>query len=762
MNYFKKKLQKLIYKESKKNGKNGTAQKYLDYRTLSVAIFVLVVVLVSLMLPKGRSYKYTDLQEGEVYIGEEIIAPFTFAINKSDDEYKNDLRKAEESVLPIFQRNNGICAEQVKRIETFFDSLIAIDNENSEKSQIAKRITDLLKQYRISSSDEIILHLITELNNQTLQSFEDNLIRLARDICSVGMLNAKKNEIQTVDNKILIMSEVEEIVDEVTEFYDENELDNVLVNKLRNNFVSDDLRVKAGYEILKVLLKPNIIYDKNETQKRIREVKKNVPLAKGTVLANERIIDRYERVTKDHIAKLNSLAIEMAERESEKSIFIVIFRFLSKFLLIGLIISVFVTYLVFSRPEILKDLKRILLLGLIVLIVSFFAYIVNVFGLSPYLIPIAIGSMLIAIFFDTTTAIVGTVVISLLIGGLRGNEFNITAISIFVGTVSVISVWRVKTRGWLVYSIAMIVGAYILSITVFEVLHYTTFKQILRYWFFGLINGFLTPLFCYGLQAIFENVFDIVTDMRLLELSDLNQPILKKLSFEAPGTYHHSLMVGNFAEAAAESIGANALLARVGSYYHDIGKIEKPEYFIENQSKSRNPHEKLSPTMSCLILINHVKRGLDLAKKYKLPKEIRDFIAEHHGTNMMTFFHQKAIEKGRKENVDESSFRYPGPKPSTKETGIVMLSDAIEAAARTLKEPSASRIKGLVTSIVLERFKSSELDRSPLTLRDLTHIIESFEQVLLATLHNRIEYPDQDEKLKPGKELKGKEKNVEL
>ena len=277
---------------------------------------------------------------------------------------------------------------------------------------------------------------------------------------------------------------------------------------------------------------------------------------------------------------------------------------------------------------------------------------------------------------------------------------------------------------------------------------------------YGVMNGFLAPLFAYGLQVIFENIFDIVTDMRLLELSDLNSRILRKLAIRAPGTYHHSLMVGNLAEAAAEAIGAKALLSRVGSYYHDIGKIEKPEYFIENQIKSRNPHEKLSPSMSCLILTNHVRKGLEIAKEEKLPKEIRDFIAEHHGTNMMSYFYQKAEEKVSVEEIDESNFRYPGPKPSTKETGIVMLADAIEAASRTLKEPSASRIRGMVKAIVQDRFKESELDECPLTLRELTKITDSFETVLLGTFHARIEYPDQDEKLTPLKEKKTKEKNI--
>jgi len=282
----------------------------------------------------------------------------------------------------------------------------------------------------------------------------------------------------------------------------------------------------------------------------------------------------------------------------------------------------------------------------------------------------------------------------------------------------------------------------------------------MQYWFHGIINGFLSPFIAYGLQVLFEYIFDMMTDLRLLELADLNQPLLRRVAVEAPGTYHHSIMVGNLAEAAAEAVGANTLLARVGSYYHDIGKIEKPEYFVENIKKVKNPHEKLSPNMSCLILINHVRRGIEIAQEHKLPQEVQAFIPEHHGTNVMTYFYQKAIEMNRDNDVDISSFRYPGPKPHTKETGIVMLADGVEAASRTLKDPSPSRIKGLVTAIVHERFKESELDESPLTLRDLNKIIDSFQTVLLGTFHGRVEYPNQEEKFFPKNHVK--EKPVEV
>ena len=758
----KKKIQNLIKSKDrprKTKTNNGNKQTIIDRYLWTISITVLVIFIITLMLPKGKSYKYTDLKEKEVYLGEQIIAPFTFAINKTDEEYKKDLQRAEDEVLPAFAKKDSICDYQLSLIDAFLDSVEQIKNRTAKPTLQTQELNQLLIKNNIKFLDENWSQLFT---SQASQALRQQLIRISRDICTVGILNVSKQELKTYESKISVLTVNEEFIEEFRRFYDAEQVKEVILAKLRTALKDDEQRIRIGYQILTTFLKPNVIYDDAETKHRIVEAKKNVPRARGTVLEKERIIDRYEKITKEHVIKLQSLAEEIAEREAGQSAILAVLRYLGKFLLITMVMSIFASFLILTRRKILDDLKRVILIAVIFTLVMFLAYHIIHFGLSPYLIPITIGSMLLTIFYDTRVGFVGTIVLSILIGSLRGMEFNITVISMFVGTVAVISVARIKTRKWLFNSIVMVVGAYIISITVMELLRYTPFRQILTYWFYGAINGFISALMVYGLQVIFEYFFDIVTDMQLLELSDLNNPLLRKLAIEAPGTYHHSLMVGNLAESAAEAIGANTLLARVGSYYHDIGKIEKREYFIENQSRMRNPHEKLSPTMSCLILINHVKKGQEIARKYKLPKEIRDFIAEHHGTNLISFFYQKALEKNEGEEIDESIFRYPGPRPKSKETAIVMLADAVEAASRTLKDPSTSRLKGMVTAIVQERFRESELDECPLTLRDLTKIIDSFQTILLGTFHGRIEYPDQDEKLTPTKEKRIKEKNVEL
>ncbi|MFZ5518231.1 MAG: HD family phosphohydrolase [Candidatus Zhuqueibacterota bacterium] len=763
MNNFFKKAQGAL--KPQQNGKiakpgNGKKVSFVKQYVWALIILGIVIFLISLMLPRGRSYTYSDLKEGEVYVGEEILAPFTFAINKSEEEYNRDRKRAEQAILSVFTESDSIRLTQFSRLEAFFDSLKMIRRSISEATQ-QQEITELL-QINAIIADESLLQLLTTSTDKQIDNLEKKLNRVAKDFYTMGILDIQKDLINKVDNKILIITENEEIIEEVTQFYDSKELSEAVLQKIQTGMQFEEIGTKAGYQILSSFLKPNILYNAIETNKKIAEGVKNVPLAKGTVLKNERILDRYERVTKDHIAKLSSLAQELVEREAGQNSLMLIVRFFGKFLMIALMLSIFILFLVFNRLSIVKDIKRIILIAVIFLLVTFLAYSINNLELSPYLIPITIGTMLLTIFFDTRVGFVGTIVLGILIGCLRGNEFNIAVISIVAGTVSVLAVSRIKNRHWLVNSIFLNIASYIISITIMEVLRYTPFTMIIKSWGFGAMNGLLSPLLVYGLLVIFEYFFDIVTDMRLLELSDLNSPLLRQLAIEAPGTYHHSLMVGNLAEAAAEAIGANSLLARVGAYYHDIGKMEKREYFIENQMRMKNPHEKLSPSMSCLILINHVKKGLEIAKKYKLPKEIRDFIGEHHGTNLISYFYNKAMEKNIGEEIDESSFRYPGPRPHTKETGIVMLADTVEAAARTLKDPSAGRIRGMITTIVHDRFEDSELDECPLTMRDLNKIIDSFDTILLGRFHTRIEYPERNDKPGASKERKLKDKNAEI
>jgi len=258
---------------------------------------------------------------------------------------------------------------------------------------------------------------------------------------------------------------------------------------------------------------------------------------------------------------------------------------------------------------------------------------------------------------------------------------------------------------------------------------------------------------------LFDAIFDVASEFKLIQLGDLNNPILKMISMYAPGTYHHSLQVSNLSEAAAEAIGANALLTRVGAYYHDIGKMFMPEYFVENQIDGKNPHDRLTPRLSSLILINHVRKGYEFARKNKIPTVVSRFITEHHGSSLMKFFYDKAVEKAKGEDILETDFRYPGTKPQSKETGILMLADAVEATVRSIKEPNLGKIRNAIRNVIEDKIQSGEFDNCPLTMKDLGVIVDTFSHMLLGIYHGRLEYPGQSELLKrPITELlKGKD-----
>jgi len=731
--------------------KQKTNGREILWFNLGLAL-VLVMGLV-FMFPRGRAYQFADLREGDVYVGEDVIAPFTFPINKTEEEYRRDLEAAAARVSPVFVKHSEIAAEQRRALQGALGAIFELQKASWPMAEKLVRAKEIAVNYGVIISDEELTQLLSPASNKEAREFaavKERLLQIGEDLYAIGILDISKASPPFVTRKIALRQPEDpgkEVLEDLDYFYDLEEAKKAALEKLRTAFGTHDRPVRIGYELSVPFLKPNVLQDREATRSRVAEAVSRVPRAKGMVLEGERLLRRHERITREHLEKLRSLAVAKAEREMAQGGLKTLFPEIGKLFFITIALGLFALFLVQSRPDFLRSQKRAVLLALVLLLVSALAYIVNHFHLSPYLTPIPVASMIFTVFFDARTGFMGTISLSLLFGGMRGNEFNITIISLFVGTMVILAVRRVRSRTWLVKSILAAVGAYLFSITTLELLRYSPLSVIGTQWFYGAINGFFSPILGYGLVVIFEYLFKITTDMTLLELSDLNRPVLKRLAVQASGTYHHSILVGTLAEAAAEAIGANSLLARVGAYYHDIGKIEMPEYFVENQKGGKNPHEKLAPSMSCLILINHVRRGLEIAQQYKLPKEIQDIIAQHHGTTLISFFYQKALERSDGSEVNEADFRYPGPKPLTKEAAIVMLGDAVEATCRSLKDPTVQRIRAVVNSIIDDRFRESELDDCPLTLRDLTKITESFMTILPGILHARVEYPEQQEVL---------------
>ncbi|MBW2091219.1 MAG: HDIG domain-containing protein, partial [Deltaproteobacteria bacterium] len=362
-----------------------------------------------------------------------------------------------------------------------------------------------------------------------------------------------------------------------------------------------------------------------------------------------------------------------------------------------------------------------------------------------YLVPLAAGGMVTAFFLGPILALLYVITTSILVGLLLGS-FALSFFYFIGATVGLASVARIHERGAIIKS-GVLVGLVNVGVLVGLSLYDETFlsSQTLIDIGMGMLNGLLAGIIVTGLIPLIEMIFGYTTNIKLMELANLDRPILRDLMVQAPGTYHHSVIVGIMVEAAAEAIGANPLLAKVSAHYHDIGKLKKPHYFVENQiSGQNNRHEKLAPSMSSLVLISHVKDGVELARQNKLGQDIIDIIQQHHGTSLITYFYQKAKEcqSEDKPQINVEDYRYPGPKPQTKEAGLVLLADAAEAASRTLSEPTPARIQGIVQKIINNIFSDGQLDACELTLKDLHLIASSFNKVLTGIFHRRIEYPE--------------------
>jgi putative nucleotidyltransferase with HDIG domain len=360
-------------------------------------------------------------------------------------------------------------------------------------------------------------------------------------------------------------------------------------------------------------------------------------------------------------------------------------------------------------------------------------------------LPVSLLAILITLLIDTEVALLATICLAMLFGLLERFSFAATLHTVIVGTMSAFLAANMRRRSD-AFRVVLLVGiATIGSLLLIRVVTGVDITQMGTTLAAAFGVSAASTLVCiFILVPIAESLFGFTTDIRLLELTDLNHPVLKRLAVEASGTYHHSLQVSNLSEAAAKAIGGNVLLTRAGALFHDIGKMEIPEYFVENQMGLKSRHESLAPTMSALILSSHVKRGRKLGEDADLPDDVLNFIEEHHGTMVMSYFFKKAQEQAssaERLELTETNFRYPGPKPQSRETGIVMLADAVEASSRTLDEPKPARIESLIQKIVADRFSSGELDECPLTLRDLAKIRHAFAQVVIAMFHQRVHYP---------------------
>ncbi len=504
-----------------------------------------------------------------------------------------------------------------------------------------------------------------------------------------------------------------------------------------------------GQGLVKHFLRANAFFDNEKYHLLQQEAAEGVPAVRVNIQYRERIITQGDVVTEEHIAKLQALGLSRPQQT-----FTTLF---GTGLLVALLMTVVLLYTYIHHKDIFRHDSYLYLIAIVVLItlvVSRAVMAINIskwpeFGtLIGFLAPVAATGMLITILLESRLALLVVMNLALLLGVMSGNQFHFGLVGFVGGVSGVYSVSKLSQRGDLVRAGIYVGAANVIIIAIVGLIAGTPWYLLITSALgLGIANGLLSSILTNGALPYLETSFGITSTVRLLELSNPNNPLLKKLLTEAPGTYHHSILVGNLAEAAAESVGAEPLVVRVGAYYHDVGKIKRPYFFIENQLGGDNPHDKIAPSLSTLILTSHVKDGVELAKENKLPQPIIDIIEQHHGKSLVSFFYHKALEGDRCESVNEEDFRYEGPKPRTKEAAIVMLADNIEAAVRSLQNPTAGRVEGLVRKIIKDRLMDGQLDECNLTLKDLDAIASSFVRVLSGIFHNRIEYPDMKQEM---------------
>lgn len=740
------------------NGNSSSAeskqwyQNHIFLRSCLGFVFLLVTIL---LFPQAESFKFADLKEGNIST-EEIIAPFTFRVQKNPAELRSEREDARRQVLPVFHHTESTLNNSQVRLKALQDSLRIV---------LSSSLVDSLKDIeieRIISENEIILtkdlnsffiHLSRgeliddqyQIDFKGYDQYFDQLGSIVADILVFGICNIPKSEIPNYENKITVIRSDQETQKSRNEFYEIEEAQDRLLERMQSQYVENSDSVKVGYALLESLLSTNLIYDPDQTDLRINEAIAQVPLIKGRILKSERIVDSNERVTSEQVDIIRSLAMELREREKKSGILSIILLWFGKILLIIGTQIPMLLFLYFYRRRIWNDLRMMFIITLSMLFVVIVAAIAMFYGAPKFLIPFATVPLIVISYQDTRTGLFVGLSLSFLIGAQFGLDFEIALIGMIVSSASIISFGLSKYRKRLVNATIILALAYLLGITAAGILRFISLNDLGLALAGALGAAIFSPILAYVFIMLFDYVFDVASEFKLIELSDLNNPLLKMMAMRSPGSYHHSLQVSNLTEAGAESIGANALLAKVGAYYHDLGKMFMPEYFVENQLGGKNPHDRLSPRLSSLILINHVRKGYDFAKENKIPTVVTDFILEHHGQSLMKFFYEKAKDGAKSKNIDilESDFRYPGNRPKTRETGILMLADSVEAMVRSIKEPNLGKIRNGVRNIVVDKIHSGDLDDCPLTVKELSVIIETFSNILTGIHHDRVEYPGQ-------------------
>jgi cyclic-di-AMP phosphodiesterase PgpH len=737
-------------------------------------LITLLVLSVSYLLTPPPVPSFSDLEIGEK-VWEDIRSNFDFTVI---DEAATERRRleSEKTVLPVYDFDSSLGNKLGQRLTGVFGTWRQRLREVRIRAELLDQMgPPTFEEYSAGSSEfqpDIIATDYNEFLNQSglkisLETFQmlkslnfpveiEEGVRRILDRVSSNVIISNRNLLLEEASSGLVRKDLaggEEKtlynLDIVLSLEDsKREVDILASRRFPENQILEDISA----ELSRQLIRPNLTLNMLETQNRRSGARDSVKPVFFRVTSGEIIARSGDRITPEMKIRLDQLN----RLGQEKRLSLV---FLGNMALTGILLVLVTVHIRRFYPELVRDRNRLILLGLITLIqVILLEVLLNLAAFFPdrmtsfpfnltepyrYAIPFAVGSMLIALLINARLAILFSFIFGIL-AAIGGDwDFWVGLYAMTSSCASVFAVTQYKQRTMVIQAGFFVsIANLVLVLTLWSLKGDPASLPIAFSGLMAVVNGILVAVVVTVLLPILEWLFRIPTDIRLLELSNFNQPLLRKLALEAPGTHHHSLIVGDLAEAAAEAIGANSLLARVGAYYHDIGKISKPHYFIENV-RGKNPHDELNPSMSAMVLRNHQKHGVELARKSGLGQDIINIIEQHHGNSLLTFFYNKAKNQTNSGNdaIQEDDFRYAGPRPQTKEAAIVLIADAVEAAARSLKAPSASTLKSLVNKVTSSKFQDHQFDDCDLTFRELTIIAEKLFQCLLRNYHSRIEYP---------------------
>lgn len=668
-------------------------------------LFALSVVLIMQLFPRQSSF-YWEFHQARPWLYEELIAPFNFAILKTDEELVQERKEALEELKPFFLVKEGVYETQRKVLEEHFDKLW---QERAAHLNQTSRIRN--KNLAYTLFDTIYGRGIIFLENEYANLNPEAEIHL------------KKGSMASIHR--------------VAHFFSIHQAYQYMVDNLANQTGLEKGIVRSSLE---ASLVHSVFLDEETTEKARELALERISPSRGMVQQGEKIVSRGELVTADTYRILNSYRAEYIRQLGNTTInYLVI---LGQLILVSISMVVLSLFLKTFRTEVFANTRKIMVILLTIYMMIFLTS--KVLDLNPdllYLVPVCIVPIMIRSFFDNRLALYVHIISIILIGFLVPKSFEFVFLQFISGIIAILSMVSLSRRSQLFFTASLVFLTYAAVYTGLSLAQTGAFQHINPYVYLYFAGSALLTLFAYPLIFIFEKTFGLPTDFSLLELSDTNSPLLRELNLNAPGTFQHSLQVANLAEEAINKIGGNSLLVRTGALYHDIGKMDNPHFFIENQNTEINPHDELSNPESASIIIGHVLNGIEKARKNKIPEYIIDFIRTHHGTTTARYFYTMEQKENPGEAVDISLFSYRGPRPFSKETAVLMMADSVEAASRSLKKPDEASISNLIDKIIDTQISEQQFEDANITFKDIAIIKKVFRKRLMHIFHIRMAYP---------------------